>query len=86
MSKQFIITSSNPYTGRNTTNRPLTLTEAIEYFAYTLEVGASWSHEKGNKKINKTPTTIKGLITNLNNASNNTARDGCGIYYTYTEA
>ena len=81
MSKQYIITSTKPMSGRSYTSRPLTLEEAIDYFGYTLEVGASWAHEKGNKKIDRNPKTIKSLITNLNNASSNAARNGCGDYY-----
>ena len=46
-------------------------------FGYTLSCGASYAHEKGNKKINCEPKTIKGLITNLNNAVNNSAMNGC---------
>jgi hypothetical protein len=72
--------------GQSYNSRPLTVAEAVEYYGYTLEVGASWSHEKGNKKINRNPTTIKSLLTNLNNASNNAARNGCGNYYTAVEA
>lgn len=53
-----------------------TLENLIQYFSYTLEVGKSWEHEKGNKKINKNPKTIKSLITNLNNATNNAASNG----------
>lgn len=30
-----------------------TLPELLDKFSYTLECGASWSHEKGNKKINR---------------------------------
>ena len=86
MPKQYIITSTSPYTGRSNTSRPLTVAEAVEYFSYTLECGASWAHEKGNKKINRSPKTIKSLVTNLNNASSNTARNGCGNYYTAVEA
>lgn len=86
MSKQFIITYTRPMSGRSYTSRPLTLEEAVDYYAYTLEVGASWAHEKGNKKINRKPTTIKSLITNLNNASNNAASNGCGDYYEYAPA
>jgi hypothetical protein len=37
-----------------------TLTELISYFSYTLEIGHSY-----NNKINKTPTTIKSFISNL---------------------
>lgn len=53
-----------------------TLTELIAYFRYTLECGQSWEHEKGNKKINRTPTSGKSLVTNLNNAVNNSAANG----------
>ena len=86
MSKQFIITSNSPYTGRSRASRPLTVAEAVEYYGYTLECGASWQHERGNKKINRSPKTIASLITNLNNASNNSARNGCGDYYTAVPA
>jgi hypothetical protein len=81
MSKQYVITCTRPMSGRSNTSRPLTVAEAVEYYSYTLEVGASWAYEKGNKKVNRNPTTIKALITNLNNASNNAARNGCGDYY-----
>jgi len=53
-----------------------TVSELIDMFSYTLEVGACYQHEKGNKKINRQPKTIKGLITNLNNAKTNAAANG----------
>ena len=53
-----------------------TLEELISAYSYTLGTGRSWEHEKGNKKINCKPTTIKSLITNLNNAVNNSAANG----------
>jgi hypothetical protein len=63
-----------------------TLLELIDVFAYTLDVGFSYQHEKGNKKINCNPKTIKSLITNLNNASNNAARNGySGVGYEYED-
>ena len=86
MSKQYIITHTRPFSGRSYTSRPLTIAEAINYYGYTLECGASWQHERGNKKINRNPKTIASLITNLNNASNNTARNGCGDYYSAVPA
>lgn len=43
---------------------------------YTLEVGASWSHEVGNAKINRRPSTIAGLVKNLNLAVGNAAANG----------
>lgn len=53
-----------------------TVAELVQATSYTLECGASYQHEKGNKKINRNPTTIKGLVTNLNNAVNNAAANG----------
>jgi len=53
-----------------------TLEELIQYHAYTLDVGACYAHEKGNKKINIRPATIKSLVSNLNNAANNAANNG----------
>jgi hypothetical protein len=64
-----------------------TVAELIEVFAYTLEVGASYAHEKGNSKINRTPTTAKGLVSNLNKATNNAAANGySGTRYELAEA
>jgi len=83
--KRYVITSTRPMSGRSYKSRPLTLAEAIDYYGYTLECGASWQHEKGNKKINRRPASIKSLITNLNNASSNSARNGCGDYYEAAE-
>ena len=63
-----------------------TLQELIETFKYTLECGQSFQHEKGNKKINVNPKTIKSLVTNLNNAINNSALNGyAGKYYELIE-
>ena len=53
-----------------------TIEELTKYHAYTLEKGASWAHEKGNSKINRTPKTLTSLVNNLNNAVNNTAANG----------
>jgi hypothetical protein len=81
MAKQYIITKTSPYTGKEYKTRPLTIEEAVDYYSYTLECGYSWQHEKGNKKINLHPKTMKSLISNLNNATNNSARNGCGDYF-----
>ena len=62
------------------------LEELIKSFSYTLECGASYSHEKGNSKINRAPKTIKSLISNLNNAVNNSAANGyAGVSYALKE-
>lgn len=58
-----------------------TIDELIKVFSYTLEVGASWQHERGNKKINRNPKTIQSLVDNLNNAANNSAANGNGSTY-----
>lgn len=82
--KHYIITcTKGMFEQRTYTSRPLTVSEAVEYYGYTLEKGASWQHERGNKKINQQPKTIKSLLTNLNNAVNNSAANGyAGEYYT----
>ena len=48
----------------------------IKYFGYTLQTGASYSKEKGNKKINQNPKNIKSLIDNINNAKSNSSANG----------
>jgi hypothetical protein len=63
--------SDRPDSSRDTTG---TLPELMDYFSYTLEAGASWEHEKGNKKVNREPKTFKALVTALNNAKHNTGR------------
>lgn len=51
-----------------------TVEELTKYFSYTLECGASWQYERGCRKVNTNPKTIKSLITALNNAFDNTQR------------
>lgn len=53
-----------------------TLPELVKAYSYTLEVGESWQHEKGNRKINRNPKTVASLVSNLNNAVNNSAANG----------
>ena len=85
--KKYIVTTSNHNRGTQYSTDALTLPELVEYFKYTLDVGASYAWEKGNKKINTNPTTIKSLMTNLHNAKNNAARDGDGgTGFKYVEA
>lgn len=85
MAKKYVITCTRPMSGRANSSEPLTVEEAVKYYGYTLLCGESWQHEKGNKKINRNPKTIKSLITNLNNAASNTAQNGWGERYTYVE-
>lgn len=65
-------TRTHDYTG--------TLEELTQAFSYTLTAGKSYERERGNRKINIAPKTISSLVTNLNNARNNTARNGYGGY------
>lgn len=58
-----------------------TLEELIEQHSYTLMVGKSYQHEKGNKKINICPKTVKSLVTQLNNAVTNSSANGCSSKY-----
>ena len=69
-----------------TYNQVGTLDELVKAYSYSLEVGESWQHEQGNKKINRNPKSIKTLVSNLYNAANNAAADGySGQYYSEVE-
>lgn len=57
-----------------------TLEELTEWFSYSLEVGASHQNEQGCKKINRHPGTIKSLLTNVENAKNNSSIFGYSGY------
>ena len=57
-----------------------TLEELTQAFRYTLMVGKSYERERGNRKINLAPKTISSLVTNLNNAQDNAARNGYSGY------
>ena len=79
--KRYVISHTRPLSGRTYYSTPLTIEEAVKHYSYTLACGAGYAHERGNKKINLAPKTIKSLITNLNNASSNSASNGCGDFY-----
>ena len=53
-----------------------TIEDLCKYYGYTLDVGQSYQHERGNKKINTNPKGIKSLLNNLYNAKNNAAGNG----------
>ncbi len=79
--KTYTITRTRHRTG-SVSETTGTLPELVKGYSYTLECGASYSHEKGNAKINRNPKTIKSLISNLNNAVNNSAANGyAGVSY-----
>ena len=83
--KTFAIKNTRYSTGRESVITG-TLEELIRAHSYTLECGASYAHEKGNKKINCNPKSAKALVTQLNNAVNNSAANGCAsTYYTLVE-
>jgi hypothetical protein len=63
-----------------------TLPELMDYFRYSFECGKSWEHERGCKKINMNPKTIKSFMTNLGNAKSNSAMNGnSNEYFTLKE-
>ena len=79
--KTFIIESAR--SGGFMSSRPTrysyaegTLEYLIGYHSYALECGASYQHERGNKKVNRNPKTVAGLIKSLNIATNNSAANG----------
>ena len=72
--KTFTIASTR--NGKPSFQKTGTLAELIQCFSYTLETGASYQHEKGNKKINRNPSNAAALVKNLNNATNNAAANG----------
>lgn len=79
--KTFIIESAR--SGGFMSSRPTrysyaegTLEYLIGYHSYTLECGASYQHERGNKKVDRNPKTVAGLIKSLNIATNNSASNG----------
>lgn len=59
-----------------------TIDYLVQAFSYTLEVGESWQHERGNHKINRNPKNIGSLVKNLQWAKDNAARNGySGVYF-----
>lgn len=59
-----------------------TIDYLVRAFSYTLEVGESWQHERGNHKINRNPKNINSLVKNLQWAKDNAARNGySGVFY-----
>lgn len=83
--KTYTITRTS-YRNNSSIEHSGSLDELIKCFSYTLECGASYSREKGNSKINRAPKTVKSLISNLNNAVNNSAANGyAGVSYALKE-
>jgi hypothetical protein len=78
---RYVFSYYSPRSGRTIETEPMRVKEAVNYFSYTLLVGASYEHEKGNKKINQNPKTIKSLVDNLNKASKNASKNGSYTVY-----
>ena len=64
------------YNGYRESDYTGTLPELVTKFSYTLLKGHSWENQRGNRKINTQPKTIRSLVSNLNNAENNAAANG----------
>ena len=78
----FLLVDRSGYVSRKPTIWIGTLDYLIRAFSYTLEVGQSWQHEKGNHKISRNPRNIESLAKNLQWAKDNAARNGySGTFY-----
>lgn len=75
---KYMFTITKHRTDEKRKHGPFTLVEAVEYFGYSLETGASYQHEEGNSKINTNPKNIDSLVRNLNRAIDNAAANGYG--------
>ena len=62
-----------------------TLEELKEEFGYTLEAGASYNGQRGCKKVNPDPKSIKSLVNNLNKAAENCCTHYQDRYYSLVE-
>lgn len=76
--KNYIIIKTRHRDDREYKSSPGNVDELVKSYSYTLECGKSYEHETGNKKININPKSIKSLVTQLNNAVNNSAANGYG--------
>ena len=54
----------------------VTLEGLIDYFGYTLEIGASW-----DKRVNQKPKTIRSFMTNIQRAFE--AKEACCYQRTF---
>lgn len=78
----FLLEDRSGYVSRKPTIWIGTIDYLVQAFSYTLEVGESWQHEKGNHKINRNPKNINSLVKNLQWAKDNAARNGySGVYF-----
>jgi hypothetical protein len=82
---RYVISYYSPRTERTYETEPMSVEEAVNYFGCTLDLGASYENEKGSKKINRYPKTVKGLIDNLNKASKNASKGGPYVVFSAHE-
>lgn len=72
--------------GPSTTNRHTgTLDELKGTFSYTFDCGASYNGQRGCKKVNPDPKSIKSLVDNLNKAAENCCTHYQDRYYSLVE-
>lgn len=64
-------TKSSSFSGKEITSTTGNFEELLKIHSSTLNSGAYFSDEKGCKKINTKPKTIKSLVNELNKASFN---------------
>jgi hypothetical protein len=62
-----------------------TVEDLTDAFSYTLKVGAAYASEKGNKKINVKPKTVKALVKELEKSQYNSGNSGYYEYGTVTD-
>ena len=62
-----------------------TVDELKKKFRYTLDCGASYNGERGCKKVNPDPKSIKSLVDNLNKAAENCCTHYQDHYYSLVE-
>ncbi len=62
-----------------------TLEELKEEFRYTLDCGSSYNGQRGCKKVNPDPKSIKSLVDNLNKAAENCCAHYQDRYYSLAE-
>jgi len=77
--REYINEDRKPKLGAIETDRRIyvgTIQELIQTLSYTLEVGHSYEHEKGNKKVNLKPKTFKALVKALENSLHNSGNRG----------
>lgn len=74
--KRYLVATESLWSNKRSYYAVGTVEELTEYYSYTLECGKCYENEKGNKKIILNPKGINSLISNVNKAMNNSARNG----------